>query len=71
MQTQAEADITDGASVLLVDALDSGSGAAIEASAKAKGVAVIDYDRLTQGGPADRIYVSFDNVNVGQVHRSR
>ena len=31
MQTQAEADITDGASVLLVDALDSGSGAAIEA----------------------------------------
>src|SRR5262249_54335290 len=29
MQTQAEAAITNGASVLLVDALDSGSGAAI------------------------------------------
>ena len=66
MQTQADADITNGASVLILDAIDSGSGAAIEASAKAKGVAVIDYDRLTQGGPADRIYVSFDNVNVGK-----
>ena len=67
MQTQAEADITAGATVLLVDALDSGSGAAIEAAAKAKGVAVIDYDRLTKGGPDDRIYVSFDNVNVGKL----
>ena len=66
MQTQADADITNGASVLVIDAIDSGSGAAIEASAKAKGVAVIDYDRLTKGGPADRIYVSFDNVNVGK-----
>ncbi len=66
MQTQAEADINAGASVLLVDPLDSGSGAAIEASAKAAGVAVIDYDRLTKGGPADRYYVSFDNVKVGQ-----
>ena len=52
--------------MLLVDPLDSGSGAAIEASAKAAGVAVIDYDRLTKGGPADRYYVSFDNVKVGQ-----
>ena len=67
MQTQAEADINAGASVLLVDSLDSGSGAAIEASAKAAGVAVIDYDRLTKGGPADRYYVSFDNVKVGQL----
>ncbi len=37
MQTQAEADITAGASVLLVDALDSGSGAAIEANAAVEG----------------------------------
>ena len=29
MQTQADADITNGGSVLIVDALDSGSGAAI------------------------------------------
>jgi D-xylose transport system substrate-binding protein len=67
MQTQAEADITNGATVLLIDALSSGSGAAIEANAKAKGVAVIDYDRLVKGGTAGRTYVSFDNVKVGQL----
>src|SRR5450759_136388 len=67
MQTQAEADINAGASVLLVDPLDSGSGAAIEAKAVAAGVKVIDYDRLVKGGPADRYYVSFDNVKVGQL----
>ena len=66
MQTQAEAAITDGASVLLVDAIDSGSGAAIEANAESKGVKVIDYDRLVKGGTSDRVYVSFDNVNVGK-----
>ena len=65
MQTQAEADINAGASVLLVDPLDSGSGAAIESKAKAAGVKVIDYDRLVKGGPADRYYVSFDNTKVG------
>jgi D-xylose transport system substrate-binding protein len=65
MQTQAEADITNGASVLLIDAIDSGSAAAIEANAKSKGVGVIDYDRLVQGGSAGRNYVSFNNVTVG------
>ncbi|WP_022917768.1 sugar ABC transporter substrate-binding protein [Ruania albidiflava] len=67
MQTQAEADINAGASVLLVDPLDAGSGAAIEAQAEAAGVAVIDYDRLVTGGPEDRYYVSFDNVKVGEL----
>ena len=67
MQTQAEADITQGASVLILDAIDSGSGAAIEANAVSKGVKVIDYDRLTKGGPSGRIYISFDNVKVGQL----
>jgi D-xylose transport system substrate-binding protein len=67
MQTQAEADITQGATVLLVDAIDSGSGAAIEANATAKGVKVIDYDRLVKGGAAGRVYVSFDNVGVGKL----
>jgi D-xylose transport system substrate-binding protein len=66
MQQQAEADITAGAQVLLIDAIDSVSGAAIEANAVSKGVKVVDYDRLTLGGPADRIYVSFDNVTVGK-----
>jgi len=67
MQTQADADITQGASVLLIDALDSGSGAAIEANAASKGVKVIDYDRLTLGGTDGRDYVSFNNVNVGKL----
>jgi D-xylose transport system substrate-binding protein len=67
MQQQAEADITAGASVLLIDPLDVGSGAAIEANAVSKGVKVIDYDRLVTGGPADRYYVSFNNVQVGQL----
>ena len=67
MQQQAEADITAGASVLLVDPLDPGSGAAIESNAESQGVKVIDYDRLVTGGPADRFYVSFNNVQVGQL----
>jgi D-xylose transport system substrate-binding protein len=67
MQTQAEAMITAGATVLLIDAIDSGSAAAIEANAIAKGVKVIDYDRLVKGGAANRLYVSFDNVAVGKL----
>jgi len=67
MQTQADAMISDGASVLLVDPLDPGSGAAIESKAEAAGAKVIDYDRLVTGGPADRYYVSFDNVKVGSL----
>jgi D-xylose transport system substrate-binding protein len=66
MQTQAEAAITNGASVLVIDPLDSGSGAAIEKNAVAKGVKVIDYDRLTLNGSAS-YYVSFDNVAVGKL----
>jgi D-xylose transport system substrate-binding protein len=66
MQTQAEAAITNGASVLLVDPLDSGSGAAIEQNAAARGVKTIDYDRLTLNGTSN-YYVSFNNVNVGRL----
>jgi D-xylose transport system substrate-binding protein len=67
MQQQAEADINAGASVLLVDPLDPGSGAAIESKATSQGVKVIDYDRLVTGGPKDRYYVSFNNVEVGKL----
>jgi D-xylose transport system substrate-binding protein len=65
-QQQAEQLITNGAKVLLLVNLDSGSGAAIEANAKSRGVKVIDYDRLTLGGSA-AYYVSFDNVGVGKL----
>src|SRR5207342_379310 len=67
MQQQAEADITAGASVLLIDPIDTGSGAAIESKAESQGVKVIDYDRLVTGGPKDRYYVSFNNVEVGKL----
>jgi D-xylose transport system substrate-binding protein len=60
----AQADIAKGAKVLVVDPLDSTTGAVIEGFAKAHGVKVIDYDRLTLGG-ARAYYVSFDNVAVG------
>ena len=63
--SDAQTAITKGASVLLVDPLDSGVGAHIESYAKAHGVAVIDYDRLTLGGTR-KYYVSFNNVVVGQ-----
>jgi D-xylose transport system substrate-binding protein len=65
-KTQAEALMTEGATVLLVDPIDSGVGAAIESEAKSRGVKVIDYDRITLGGSRD-YYVSFDNVKVGQI----
>jgi D-xylose transport system substrate-binding protein len=62
--TDAQAAITNGTKVLVLDPLDSTTGAVIEAYAKARGVKVIDYDRLTLGG-ARSYYVSFDNVAVG------
>jgi D-xylose transport system substrate-binding protein len=62
--SDAQADITKGASVLIMDGLDSGVGARIESYAKAHGVPVIDYDRLTLGG-SRKYYVSFNNTQVG------
>jgi D-xylose transport system substrate-binding protein len=62
--SDAQEDITNGASVLIMDPLDSGVGASIESYAKSHGVAVIDYDRLTLGG-SRAYYDSFNNVEVG------
>lgn len=64
--TQAEAAITQGAVVLLLDPISSGVGASIEQYAAERGVPVIDYDRLTLGGERSH-YVSFDNVQVGRL----
>jgi D-xylose transport system substrate-binding protein len=62
--SDAQADITNGAKVLIMDPLDSGVGARIESYANAHHVPVIDYDRLTLGG-SRKYYVSFNNVYVG------
>jgi D-xylose transport system substrate-binding protein len=64
--TDAQEDITKGATVLVVDPLDAGTGARIENYAKQHGVATIDYDRLTLGGSRS-YYVSFNNVQVGKL----
>jgi D-xylose transport system substrate-binding protein len=64
--TDAQEDITKGATVLIVDPLDAGTGARIENYAKQHGVATIDYDRLTLGGSRS-YYVSFNNVQVGKL----
>jgi D-xylose transport system substrate-binding protein len=61
----AQADITAGAKVLLVDPLDGPTGKSIQAAAAAAGVTMISYDRATFQG-AKTYYVSFDNVQVGE-----
>jgi D-xylose transport system substrate-binding protein len=64
--TDAQTDITNGASIILSDPEDSGTGASVEKYAAAHGAKVIDYDRLTLGGSRP-YYVSFNNVTVGKV----
>jgi D-xylose transport system substrate-binding protein len=66
-QQQAEQAILDGAQVILLVNLDSGSGAAIAGNAQSQGVKVIDYDRLTLETDATDYYVSFDNEKVGEL----
>lgn len=66
MVTQAQAMINNGVKVLLVTSLDPASSNKIEAAAKAANIITIDYDRLSPGGSAS-LYVSFDNVKVGQL----
>ena len=65
-QSQAEAALTNGAQVLVLDPVDAKASASIATQAKAKGVPVISYDRLVLGGPVD-YYVSFDNEKVGNL----
>jgi D-xylose transport system substrate-binding protein len=63
-QTIADQMITNGATVLMIVNLDSGTGKTVIDKAKSQGVPTIDYDRLTVGGGA-AYYVSFDNTKVG------
>jgi D-xylose transport system substrate-binding protein len=66
MQNEAAAAVSGGAQVLIVDALDPASGAAIEANAQQHGLKVIDYDRFTLNGHAT-YYVGFDGLTVGKL----
>jgi D-xylose transport system substrate-binding protein len=65
-QNQAEAALTKGACILVVDPKDSEKAAVIVQRAKASQVPVIAYDRLIQD-PDTAYYVSFDNVRVGEL----
>ncbi len=64
-QSQAEQAIADGASVIVLTSLDTGSGAAIIDQAAEADVQVLEYDRFNTGGAGGAAYVSFDNVAVG------
>ena len=64
--SDAQADISLGATVLVFDPLDSTVGAQIEQLASSHGVKVISYDRATFQG-TNTYYVSFDNYQVGQL----
>ena len=63
---QAEQAINADAGVILLVNLSSESGATIIDKAREADVKVVDYDRLTAAGSGADVYVSFDNVKVGQ-----
>ena len=64
-QSQTEAELTKGAKVLVIAAVDQKAAAVIVNKAKAQGVPVIAYDRLIRNSPL-AYYVSFDSVAVGK-----
>jgi len=63
-RSQADECLANGAKVLILTQLDTGSAIAIQKAAAAKGVKSIDYDRQVVGGNGV-VYVSFDGHAVG------
>ena len=66
-QSQAEAALTNGAKVLVLDAVDGAAAAAIANKAKQSNVPVVSYDRLIRNTPNVNFYISFDNQAVGKL----
>ncbi|MFK3980275.1 sugar ABC transporter substrate-binding protein [Micromonospora sp. NPDC050397] len=64
-QAQAEAMLTQGIKVMILDAVDAKAAGAIVSNAQAQKVPVVAYDRLASGPVS--FYVSFDNRRVGMV----
>jgi D-xylose transport system substrate-binding protein len=62
----AESDIISGATVLVMDPLNSAVGSSIESYAQLHGVDVIDYDQLTLGGSRE-YYVGFSDLDIGKL----
>jgi D-xylose transport system substrate-binding protein len=63
--SQAQAALTNGAKVLVLDPVDSKAAGAIADLAKAQNVPVIAYDRLISNSDGVNYYISFDNAKVG------
>ncbi|HPE25180.1 MAG: substrate-binding domain-containing protein [Rhodobacteraceae bacterium] len=63
-QQQFNSVIAQGASVVVLDPVDSAAAAALVEIAKSQNVKVIAYDRPIPDSPAD-FYVSFDNEGIG------
>ncbi len=66
-QSQAEAALTNGAKVLVLDAVDGAAAAVIANRAKQQKVPVVSYDRLILNTDAVDYYISFDNTAVGKL----
>jgi D-xylose ABC transporter substrate-binding protein len=65
--SQAEAALTNGAQVMVLDPVDSAAAAVMADKAKAQGVPVVAYDRLILNSDGVSYYISFDNVKVGEL----
>ena len=65
-QQQAEAALTQGVDVMVLDPVDGAAAAAIVNQANAKNVPVISYDRLLLNSKPD-YYVEFNSPSVGKI----
>ncbi len=65
-QSQAEAAITNGARVLVLDPVDGKAAASIVTRAKQSDIGVIAYDRPIENADVD-YFISFDNFQVGRL----
>src|SRR6476660_10015558 len=65
-QQQAEAALTQGVKVMVLDPVDGAAAAAIVNQANAKNVPLISYDRLPLNSKPD-YYVEFDSPSVGKI----
>ncbi|MEA2272182.1 MAG: D-xylose transport system substrate-binding protein [Solirubrobacteraceae bacterium] len=65
-QQQAEAALTQGVDVMVLDPVDGAAAAAIVKQANAKKVPVISYDRLLLNSKPD-YYVEFNSPSVGKI----
>lgn len=68
-QAQAESALSQGARVLVLDAVDSVAARGIVEAAEARGVAVIAYDRFISEAPLD-YFIAYDAGRVGQIQGS-